>query len=149
MIYIKLRYNQVILIVIACTLVLPFTSHAYGATATGKPTNLSATAVSSSQINLSWTAPVDNGGSAITGYKIEVKKLPDTYPVTPLVANTGSTATSYSHTGVTSGQYVYKISAINSVGTGESSSEAFAEITTSQNIAPNPPTGLTAVAASS
>src|SRR5207245_6981622 len=35
------------------------------------PTGALATAASSSQINLSWTAPADNGGSAITGDKIE------------------------------------------------------------------------------
>src|SRR5438128_11502593 len=40
------------------------------AVAPSPPTGLAATAVSSSQINLSWTAP-NNGGSAITGYKIE------------------------------------------------------------------------------
>src|SRR5207245_520167 len=49
------------------------TSEQFTVTATipSAPTNLSATAVSPSQINLSWTAPTNNGGSAITGYKIE------------------------------------------------------------------------------
>src|SRR5207302_10292469 len=40
------------------------------AVAPSPPMGLAATAVSSSQISLSWTAP-NNGGSAITGYKIE------------------------------------------------------------------------------
>ena len=36
-------------------------------TVTQPPTGLTTTTISSSQINLSWTAPNDNGGSAITG----------------------------------------------------------------------------------
>ena len=43
-----------------------------GASAPGAPTALMATASGSTQINLSWTAPASTGGSAITGYKIEV-----------------------------------------------------------------------------
>src|SRR2546422_2309229 len=35
----------------------------------GSPTGLTATTVSSSQINLSWTVPTNNGGSTITTYK--------------------------------------------------------------------------------
>src|SRR5207247_10606456 len=41
------------------------------AVAPSPPTGLTATAVSSSQISLSWTSP-NNDGSAITGYKIEM-----------------------------------------------------------------------------
>ena len=41
-------------------------------TVPGAPTSLTATASGNTQINLSWTAPADNGGSAITGYKIEI-----------------------------------------------------------------------------
>ena len=42
------------------------------ATAPAKPTGLSATAMGSAQIDLDWTAPVDDGGRAVTGYKVEV-----------------------------------------------------------------------------
>ena len=89
------------------------------------PTGLTATAVSISQINLSWTAPANTGGNPIIGYKIEYKKGSDAYST--LVANTGNIATSYSHTQLTSGQtYVYKVSAITSVGTSNPSTEASA-----------------------
>ena len=41
------------------------------ATAPGAPTSLTATASGETTINLSWTAPTNTGGAAITGYKIE------------------------------------------------------------------------------
>ncbi|TBR23424.1 MAG: fibronectin type III domain-containing protein, partial [Candidatus Nitrosotenuis sp.] len=91
-------------------------------TVPGIPTGITATSVSPTQINLSWTAPSNNGGSPITGYKIEVKSGSGSYSV--LVANTASAATAYSHTGLATGTtYSYRIYAINSVGTGAASSE--------------------------
>ena len=90
-------------------------------TAPGSPTGLTATAVSSSQINLSWTAPSNNGGSVITGYKIDDSTNGGSTWST-IVANTGSAATTYSHTGLTqSTTYTYRVEAINSVGVGASS----------------------------
>jgi titin len=86
----------------------------------GSVTNLSATSASPTQINLSWGAPSNNGGSPITGYKIEAKKGTGAFEV--LVANSQSTATSFSHTGLTTGTpYYYRVSAINSVGNGAQS----------------------------
>lgn len=114
----------------------------------GSPTSLTATAVSATQINLSWTAPSNNGGASITGYKIEAKSGSGTYFV--LVSNTASTATSYSHTELTTGTtYTYKVSAINSAGSGTASNEASATPSTSSSATvPSSPTGLTAVAVS-
>src|SRR2546425_401397 len=110
------------------------------------PRGLTATAASSSQISLSWTAPADNGGSAVTGYKIE--RTTDggtTWSI--LVANTGSTATTYSDTGLAhTTTHTYRVSAINSVGTGSASNSASA---TTLAVAPSSPTGLAATAVSS
>lgn len=88
------------------------------------PTSLSATTISSSQIDLSWTAPASNGGSPITGYKIE-RESQEGGGYLSLVDNTGSTSTSYSDTGVEAGvQYNYRVSAINAVGMSSPSNEA-------------------------
>src|SRR5437899_12766108 len=93
-------------------------------TAPSYPTRLTATTVSSSQINLSWTTPSSTGGSAITGYKIE-RSTNGGSTWSNIVSSTGSTATTYSNTGLTSGTtYTYRLSAINSVGASSSSNTA-------------------------
>ena len=86
-------------------------------TVPGVPTDLSSTG-GDTRINLSWTAPGDDGGSPITGYKIEVS--PDgNANWTELVADTGNTATTYAHIGLAVGtSRHYRVSAINSVGAG-------------------------------
>ena len=95
-------------------------------TAPQPPTNLSATAVSSSQINLSWNAPSNNGGSPITGYKINRSDDGGTTWIT-LVQNTQSTGTTYSDTGLSpSTTHSYRVFAINGVGTSPSSNTAIA-----------------------
>ena len=90
------------------------------ATAPDAITNLAATATSSTQIDLDWSAP-DANGATISGYRIEVS--PDgTSNWTELVASTGTAASSYSHTGLTPGTTRhYRVSAINAIGTGPAS----------------------------
>ena len=103
------------------------TSEAYPASATvtattvpDEPTGLTATAAGAFRIDLAWTAPADTGGSAITGYRIEVS--PDGASWSDLVANTGSTATTYAHTGLDAATTRhYRVSAINDVGTSHPS----------------------------
>jgi hypothetical protein len=80
----------------------------------GAPTALTLTAGSPAMtvISLSWTAPTETGGAAISGYRI--KKNGST-----VVADTGTTATTYSATGLTAGAtYTFAVAAINSAGTG-------------------------------
>ena len=86
----------------------------------GAPTGLTATADGQTEIDLSWRAPSDDGGADITGYRIEVSTNGSNW--SDLVANTRSTSTSYSHTGLTAGSTRhYRVSAINSAGTGPTS----------------------------
>src|SRR5207249_154710 len=87
------------------------------------PTGLTSTASLSSQINLSWTAPTNNGGSPITNYKI--------YRSTSSGTETGyvnlGNVNSYTNTVFTPGvTYFYKVRAVNSVGLSSLSNEASA-----------------------
>src|SRR3989454_4012550 len=100
------------------------------ATVSDPPRYLTPTVVSPSQINLSWWKPVNSGGSAITGYQIE-RSTDGGTTWTTIVANTGSALyiNQYSNTGLLSSTtYIYRISAINSVGTSLPSSPASAII---------------------
>ena len=88
-------------------------------TVPGAPTLLSATASGTSQINLTWTAPASTGGSAITGYKIEVSPDGLSTTWTDQVANTNDANTTYAHTGLQAGiTRYYRVSAINATATG-------------------------------
>src|SRR2546422_1561178 len=80
------------------------------------PTELHTTALPSSQLNLCWTPPGDNGGSPITGYKIE-RSTDGGSTWTVVVANTGGTTTTYSDTGLAHATtYTYRVSDRKSVG---------------------------------
>ena len=114
-----------------------------GTTAPGAPTGLTATASGTTAINLSWSAPASTGGSAITGYKIEVSSDGGS-SWSDLVANTSNTTTTYAHTGLAAGDTRhYRVSAINTNGAGTASNVANA---TTDATAPGAPTGLTATA---
>src|SRR3989441_1806623 len=90
-------------------------------TSPSSPTGLAATATSTSQINLSWTAPIVDGGSPVTGYEID-RSTDGGISWFTIVSNTATTATTYSDTGLASAtQYTYRVSAINSAGTGSPS----------------------------
>jgi YD repeat-containing protein len=73
------------------------------------PTGLAATAISASQINLSWAASTDTGGSLLKGYKITRNGS----ALTP----TTSTLTTYSDTGLAaSTTYTYTVAAYDGAG---------------------------------
>jgi fibronectin type 3 domain-containing protein len=106
------------------------------------PTGLSASAVSSSQINLSW-----NAVSGATSYNIYRSTTSNGQGSTPIA--TGVTTTNFSNTGLSaSTTYYYKIAAVNSNGTSSQSGEASATTTTGGTI-PGQVTGLSATATSS
>ncbi len=104
---------------------IPIQSTFVKTTEPSSPTQLSASAVSSTQINLTWIKPTNTGNSPITGYKIEIKQ--DTGQYTTLVADTASTTVKYSANNlVTNSKYTFKVSAINVIGPSEPSNESYA-----------------------
>jgi len=103
-----------------------------------KPTSLKVSAIGTTDLTLSWTLPASNGGSAITDYKVEMS------------SNDGATWTAVSHaasknlalkiTGLPEGtKRLFRVSAINGVGTSDSS--AVISGTTLGNV-PDAPTSL-------
>ncbi len=103
------------------------------------PTGLTATVVSSTQINLSWNASTDNAG--VSAYKI--------YSSGGLVATLGN-VTATSRTNVPSTTYSYTVSACDAAGNCSARSVAATATTPapSDTQAPTIPTGLTATATS-
>ncbi|MBI2013560.1 MAG: fibronectin type III domain-containing protein [Candidatus Colwellbacteria bacterium] len=94
------------------------------------PTDLKATAVSTSRIDLSWNASTDN--VKVAGYKIYVNGE----------FSTGTSATSFSHTGLTPGmEYSYTVSAIDSYNNESARSTSVSATTHKEetNIQPSPP----------
>ncbi len=114
--------------------------------APGAPTSLTATADGQTEIDLSWTAPEStDAGATAASYQIEVS-LDRGANWSVLVADTGSTATTYSHTGLVAGTTRhYRVSAVNSDGTGSASNTANAT-TAAPTTATGAPTALTATA---
>jgi chitodextrinase len=102
------------------------------------PTGLGATPISQTQINLSWSASTDTGGSGLAGYRI--------YRGGTQVGT--SATTSYSDSGLTAGTtYLYRVAAYDVAGNvSAQSSQVSAK--TLDTTPPSVPTGLTGSAAS-
>ncbi|HXY85157.1 MAG TPA: N,N-dimethylformamidase beta subunit family domain-containing protein [Gaiellaceae bacterium] len=102
----------------------------------GAPTGAAGTAGNGS-VNLSWTAPSSNGGSAITGYR--VTPYVNGTAQTPIL--TASTNTGYTVTSLTNGTaYTFTVAAINAVGIGPDSTASAA--VTPAPTAPGAPTSV-------
>jgi hypothetical protein len=112
------------------------------ATPPAAPTNLTAAAVSSSQINLAWT---DNSTNE-DGFKIERCQGAGCTNFAQ-IATVGAGVTTYSNTGLTAATtYQYRVRAYNTGGDSDYSNTATA--TTAQSV-PTAPSNLTATAISS
>ena len=97
------------------------------ATVPGAPTGLRAVpggVRGTDRIVLTWSAPADNGGSPITGYRIERSSNRNAGWIIH-VASTGSAAITYTDPNLSPATtWFYRVSAINSRGTGRASNVA-------------------------
>ena len=110
-----------------------------------QPTDLVAAPDGDSAVVLTWTAPADIGNSAITGYMIETSSE-DGRNWVYLVANTGTTATTYRHGNLAGGStHLYVVSAITETGTGPPSrwASATTEMNVNARLDPSTPVRLT------
>ena len=102
---------------------------------------LTATTASSSSINLSWTAP-DNNGGAITDYTLQASSTSATTGFATIGPSGASTARTYTYTGLSKyNQYWFRVSAINSAG---ASGYSTVKTATTDATVPDTVTGLTA-----
>ena len=110
------------------------------ATVPDAPTGLAATG-GNAQVGLSWSAPLANGGSPITSYRISRSTSPGTET---FLVSTPTNATTYTDsTAVNGTTYYYVVAAVNAVGFGASSGEASATPAAAPTV-PDAPTGLAA-----
>ena len=136
-----MKTTGIVLILLVATLALPL-GNSFAVPISNPPTNLVAQTISSTQINLSWNAPVNSTQNEVNGYKIEQDASCDGSFVT-LVTN--NTSTIYSNTGLSAGTcYAYRVLALNSAGASIPSNVDF-DVTLATS---STPIGLTVTAAS-
>ena len=76
------------------------------------------------ELDASWQAPSSNGGSSITGYKVQWKRSADSWDTEADVSQTTVTGTTHTITGLTGGvEYAVRVIATNTAGDGPASAE--------------------------
>ena len=96
------------------------------ATVPAQPLSLAvATGDQIQELDASWQAPSSNGGSAITGYKVQWKEAADNWDTAADVSEATITKTTDTITGLTGGvAYAVRVIASNVMGYGPASTEA-------------------------
>ena len=83
----------------------------------------------SGSLAVSWTGPASDGGSAVTGYKVQWKEAADSWDTAADVSEAAATGTSHTITGLTDGtEYTVRVLAINDVGESPPSAEESATV---------------------
>ena len=99
---------------------------AVAATVPSAPQSMTVTSGSQTQeLDVSWQAPSSNGGSAVTGYKVQWKESAGNWDTETDVSETTVTGTTHTITSLTGGvEYAVRVIATNVAGDGPASTEA-------------------------
>ena len=88
------------------------------------PQSLNVSPDDTGTLDVSWEAPASDGGSAITGYKVQWKRAADSWDTPADVFEATATGTTHTITGLTDGvEYAVRVIAVNDVGDGPPSDE--------------------------
>ena len=97
---------------------------ASGSEAPGVPQYVQISPGQSQELVVSWNAPASDGGSAITGYKVQWKEAAGSWDTPADVSETTVTGKTHTITGLTGGlEYAVRVIAVNDIGDGPPSSE--------------------------
>ena len=97
---------------------------AVAAAAPGSPGGLAVSVNDSGKLDLSWNAPSSDGGSAITGYKVQWKDSSVSWDTSADVSETTVSGTGHTVSGLTDGvEYAFRVIAVNPVGDSAPSAE--------------------------
>ena len=88
------------------------------------PGGLSVSVNGTGKLDVSWSVPASNGGSAVTGYKVQWKETAGSWDTPSDVSETTATGNSHTVSGLTDGaEYTFRVVAVNSVGESPASTE--------------------------
>ena len=94
------------------------------AEAPGVPQYVQISPGQSQELVVSWNAPASDGGSTITGYKVQWKEAAGSWDTPADVSETTVTGKTHTITGLTGGlEYAVRVIAVNDIGDGPPSSE--------------------------
>ena len=89
------------------------------------PRSLNVSPDDTGTLDVSWEAPASDGGSAITGYKVQWKRVGDSWDTPADVFEETVSRMTHTITGLTDGvEYAVRVIAVNDVGDGPPSDEA-------------------------
>ena len=89
------------------------------------PQRLNVSPHDSGALDLYWEAPPSNGGSEITGYKVQWKEADGSWDTAADVSETTATGTTHTITGLDDGvEYAVRVIAVNNLGDSDPSEEA-------------------------
>ncbi len=106
------------------------TAPEFVATVPAAPTGVTVEKESETTLSVSWDAPTNTGGAEITGYDVQYRDASES-PISWTSVTPNPTDTETTITGLTAGkEYLVRVAAINSVGTGAYSGEASSVLVT-------------------